>query len=66
LSFTTLNLPRFGIKAGKDWDKFYYRHDVAIKLVAEQLYQRFSMQGKLKGSNMPLLMGQWYYLVKKK
>jgi ribonucleoside-triphosphate reductase (formate) len=62
LSFTTLNLPRLAIKAGKDIEKFFQNLEDLINLAAEQLYHRFSVQAKLKVKDMPFLMGQGLYL----
>ena len=64
LSFTSLNLPRLGIKYGilnqdeADWDAFYNELDDLIDLSKEQLLERFEIQGNKKVYNFPFLMGQ--------
>lgn len=64
LSFTTINLPRLGIKHGQvngqaiDIDGFYKELDEKIDLVIEQLLERFEIQGNKKVKNFPFLMGQ--------
>lgn len=62
LSFTTLNLPRLGIKAGKDENKFFQSLEQLINLAAKQLHHRYVVQTKLKVRDMPFLMGQGLYL----
>lgn len=65
-SFTTINLPRIGIKHGiatgerkeADWDGFYKELDEKIDLVADQLQRRFDFQGNQRVKNFPFLMGQ--------
>ncbi|HSQ88608.1 anaerobic ribonucleoside triphosphate reductase [Romboutsia sp.] len=64
LSFTTINLPRLGIKHGMvknekaDIDKFFEELDEKINLVIEQLLERMEVQGNKKMKNFPFLMGQ--------
>ncbi len=64
LSFTTINLPRLGIKHGlvngqaTDIDGFYKELDEKIDLVIDQLLERFEIQGNKKVKNFPFLMGQ--------
>ena len=64
LSFTTINLPRLGIKHGivnnkkVDIDKFFEELDEKINLVIEQLLERMQVQGSKKMKNFPFLMGQ--------
>lgn len=64
LSFTTINLPRLGIKHGlvngqaTDIDGFYKELDEKINLVIDQLLERFEIQGNKKVKNFPFLMGQ--------
>ena len=64
LSFTTINLPRLGIKHGMvnnenvDIDKFFGELDEKIDLVIEQLVERMEVQGSKKMKNFPFLMGQ--------
>ncbi len=64
LSFTTINLPRLGIKYGNilgqalDIEGFFRELDEKIDLVAEQLIERMELQGQKKMKNFPFLMGQ--------
>lgn len=64
LSFTTINLPRLGIKYGlvnnkmTNIDGFYNELDEKIELVIEQLLERMEVQGNKKMKNFPFLMGQ--------
>ena len=64
LSFTTINLPRLGIKHGQvnnetsDIDAFFKELDEKISLVIEQLLERMQVQGSTKVKNFPFLMGQ--------
>ena len=44
LSFTSINLPRLGIKAKGDIHKFYQMLDEKIDLVIDQLLHRFKIQ----------------------
>lgn len=62
LSFTTINLPRLAIRAGKDIDEFYRLLADMMAKTAEQLYQRFKVQAALKVKDMPFLMGQHLYI----
>ncbi len=62
LSFTTINLPRIGIKANGNLEKFYHELDRILVLVGRQLYHRYRVQSKLKVKDMPFLMGQHLYL----
>ena len=65
-SFTTINLPRIGIKNGialekrseADWDSFYKNLDEMIDIAAAQLMDRFDFQGEQRVRNFPFLMGQ--------
>ena len=65
-SFTTINLPRLGIKHGivlgkrtkADWKGFYTDLDKMINLVADQLLERYEFQATRKVKNFPFLMGQ--------
>lgn len=65
-SFTTINLPKIGIKNGivlnkqnkADWDNFYKDLDNVIDLAANQLLDRFDFQSERRVKNFPFLMGQ--------
>lgn len=58
LSFTSINLPRLGIKAGKDVNKFFELLDNMMELVHQQLLDRFEVQCRKHPRNYPFLMGQ--------
>ena len=64
LSFTTINLPRLGIKYGTVQGRelnlkgFFAELDDRINLVTNQLLERFKIQGSKKVKNFPFLMGQ--------
>lgn len=62
LSFTTINLPRIGIKAAGDFDKFYEELDYKIDLVVRQLLHRFKIQCSKRVRNYPFLMGNSVWL----
>ncbi len=67
LSFTTINLPRLGIKHGivgenahkkADMEGFYKELDELIELCKDQLLERFEIQASKRVYNFPFLMGQ--------
>jgi ribonucleoside-triphosphate reductase len=62
LSFTTINLPRLGIRANKDLSQFWKFLDEIVDLSIEQLLTRYNVQKKLKVKDFPFLMGQKLYL----
>ncbi len=62
LSFTTINLPRLGLKHRDDIPGFFEELDEKIALVVEQLLERFEIQAKKKVKNFPFLMGQHIWL----
>lgn len=62
LSFTTINLPRLGIKSHYDIDEFYRQLDSMIDLCIAQLMHRFKIQAAKKVKNYPFLMGQGVWL----
>ena len=62
LSFTTINLPRLGIRADKDLSLFWKYLDEVFDLCVEQLLTRYNIQKKLKVKDFPFLMGQKLYL----
>ena len=66
LSFTSINLPRLGIEANKDINKFYELLDKEMDLVVEQLLHRLKIQSKRKVKNFPFLMGQGVWIDSKK
>ena len=62
LSFTSINLPRLGIEAHGDLDKFFKSLDDKLELVADQLLDRFKIQAAKKVRNYPFLMGEGIWL----
>ncbi|MBO4369545.1 MAG: anaerobic ribonucleoside triphosphate reductase, partial [Desulfovibrio sp.] len=62
LSFTSINLPRIGIEADKDIDKFFALLDDKIDLVFRQLMHRFKIQAQRKVRNYPFLMGNGIWI----
>jgi ribonucleoside-triphosphate reductase len=66
LSFTTINLPRLGIKHGialkeretADLDGFYEELDYLMDEVKDQLLERFEIQCNKRCYNFPFLLGQ--------
>ena len=62
LSFTTINLPRLGIEAHGDIEKFYKSLDRTMDIVFDQLYQRLLIQSRKHVRNYPFLMGQGVWI----
>ena len=62
LSFTSINLPRIGIQAKGDLNKFFERLDELLVLCKDQLLERFEIQCKRHVYNFPFLMGQCVWL----
>lgn len=62
LSFTSINLPRLGILAKGDMDKFYKLLDKRLALCCRQLLHRFGIQSKKTVKNYPFLMGQGIWI----
>lgn len=62
LSFTSINLPRLGIEAHGDIDKFFELLDEKMYLVKRQLTKRFQFQCSKHVYNYPFLMGQGIWL----
>ena len=62
LSFTSINLPRLGILAKGDINKFYEMLDEKLNLVSDQLMDRYKIQAKKRVKNYPFLMGQGVWL----
>ncbi len=66
LSFTSINLPRIGIKHGiclkerdkADMDGFYKELSDTMELVRDQLLERFEIQCNKRCYNFPFLIGQ--------
>ncbi len=62
LSFTSVNLPRLGLKHRQDVDGFFEELDKIIDLVIDQLLDRFEIQARKKVKNFPFLMGQGVWM----
>ena len=62
LSFTSLNLPRLGIKAEKDIVKFFELLEDEMNLIIDQLMYRYKIQAQKKVRNYPFLMGQGIWI----
>lgn len=62
LSFTTINLPRLGLRNKGNLKAFYKELDQVMNLVIEQLIERFEIQASKKVHNFPFLMGQGIWL----
>ena len=68
LSFTTVNLPRIGIKHGiatnnkTNLKAFYEELDEKMELVKDQLLERFEIQCNKAINNFPFLLGQGVWI----
>ena len=62
LSFTSINLPRLGILAKGNMDKFYKLQDTRLALCCRQLLHRFGIQSRTTVKNYPFLMGQGIWI----
>lgn len=62
LSFTTINLPRLGIRCKGQIEQFYVLLDELLDLVKRQLLERFKIQCSKSVKNYPFLMGQGVWL----
>ena len=69
LSFTTINLPRLGIKHGivggnkkADFDGFFEELEEKLELVKDQLLERFEIQCSKHVYNFPFLLGQGVWM----
>ena len=62
LSFTTINLPRLGIKAKGDINLFFESLDHMLDLCVDQLLERFEFQCRKRVKNAPFLMGQGVWI----
>jgi len=62
LSFTSINLPRLGIRANGDLTSFWQYLDEAINLTIKQLVSRYDVQKRFKVRDFPFLMGQKLYM----
>ncbi len=68
ISFTSINLPRLGIKYGKtineqeNLDGFFEELELKVDLVIEQLLERLQVQQNKRVKNFPFLMGQGVWI----
>ncbi len=62
LSFTSINLPRLGLEANGDLNRFYQLLDERMDIVIRQLLHRFRIQCSKRARNYPFLMGQGVWL----
>ncbi len=62
LSFTSVNLPRLGIKAEHDIVKFFELLEDEMSIVIDQLMYRYKIQAQKKVKNYPFLMGEGIWL----
>ena len=62
LSFTSVNLPRIGIKAHGDIDWFFEELERKVDLCIDQLMERYKIQASKKVKNYPFLMGQGIWM----
>lgn len=67
LSFTSINLPRLGIKHGivsgeTDLDEFFKELKELMDLVKDQLLERFEIQCSKRVYNFPFLLGQGVWI----
>ena len=62
LSFTSVNLPRIAINAHGNTDWFFAELERKVRLVIEQLLERFRIQCTKKVYNFPFLMGEGVWL----
>lgn len=62
LSFTSINLPRLGLRAKGNIDRFYKLLDKMLELVHQQLLDRFEVQCRKHPRNYPFLMGQGIWM----
>ena len=62
ITFTTINLPRLGLLAKHDLNKFFKLFDDRIECCIGQIYDRFNFISKKKVYNFPFLMQEGVYL----
>lgn len=62
LSFTSINLPRLGIRAEKDIVRFFEMLEDEMNLVIDQLMYRYKIQSQKRVKNYPFLMGQGIWI----
>ena len=62
LSFTSINLPRIGLRSHGNINFFFEELERKMDLCIDQLLERFRVQGAKKVKNFPFLMGQGVWL----
>ncbi len=62
LSFTSINLPRIGLRHRGDVEGFFTELNEKVDLVFAQLLQRLEIQSKKQCRNYPFLMGQGIWM----
>jgi len=62
LSFSSINLPRLGIRAKNDFGLFYRLLDETVNMAVKQLKTRYDLQKNLRVKDFPFLMGQKLYV----
>ncbi|MCL2373504.1 MAG: anaerobic ribonucleoside triphosphate reductase [Defluviitaleaceae bacterium] len=62
LSFTSVNLPRLGIRANKEIGLFYQLLDETLDFAINQLVRRYDYQKNMRVKDFPFLMGQKLYV----
>lgn len=55
---TTINLPRIGIIAKGDIDKFFSALDIRLELAKDSLIERYNMLKNLRSKDLPFVVGQ--------
>jgi len=61
LSFTSINLVRIALRAGKDIGLFYRYLDETMDFTFKQLITRYDVQKNLRSKDFPFLFGQHLY-----
>jgi ribonucleoside-triphosphate reductase len=62
LSFTSINLPRLGLRAGNDLPLFWRYLDECLDFTVKQLLTRYDLQKNLRVKDFPFLMGLHLYM----
>lgn len=62
LSFTSINLPRLGIEADHNQDKFFELLDEMLDATMQQLLDRYEIQASRIARNFPFLMGEGVWM----
>ncbi len=62
LSFSSINLPRLGLRAKGDLSAFFSMLDEKMELIFRQLLHRLDIQSRRRCFNYPFLMGQGVWL----